>query len=546
MTISSTTNRVNYTGNGVTTAFAFPYKFLANADLKVYQEGTLKTITTHYTVTGAGDDAGGTVTFLVAPANLDDVVIIRDPAILQGLDLVENDNLPAESLENSFDLITMVAQRLDDRISRAFVLNDADVSGPDLTIPSPVADEIIGWNSAGDALESKAVALLGAISIPVSIAQGGTGSVTAADARTALAVLSSAEHQTQIATRFTAGGTADAITGTLSPAIASYAAGLRVTTTPGGANTVTGPTLNLNSLGTKTIKKRSTSGSKVALVAGDYNSSGPFDLEYDGTDFVLLNPVSAVATSVQLQPISASVGSNALTISASALSLDFRSTTLGSGTVTAVSGTPSNLVISSGSTLGTINATQSRIAVLAINNAGTIELAAVNIAGGNDLSETGVISTTAEGGAGAADSANVIYSTTARTNVAYRVIGYIESTQATAGTWATAPSTIQGAGGNALTAMSSLGYGQTWQAVTGSRAFGTTYYNTTGKSIFVSVNSNSTSANGSTSLTVGGQLVAYFDHGNTFNATVSGVVPPGVSYSVTVNTATLDGWFELR
>lgn len=102
--------------------------------------------------------------------------------------------------------------------------------------------------------------------------------------------------QTQLATRFTAGGTADAITGTLSPAIASYAAGLRVTTTPGGSNTVTGPTLNLNSLGTKTIKKRSTSGSKVALVAGDYNASGPFDLEYDGTDFILLNPVFSTMT----------------------------------------------------------------------------------------------------------------------------------------------------------------------------------------------------------------------------------------------------------
>ena len=97
--------------------------------------------------------------------------------------------------------------------------------------------------------------------------------------------------QTQLATRFTAGGTADAITGTLSPAIASYAVGLRVTATPGGANTVTGPTLNLNSLGAKTIKKRDSSGSKVALVAGDYNASGPFDFEYDGTDFILLNPL---------------------------------------------------------------------------------------------------------------------------------------------------------------------------------------------------------------------------------------------------------------
>jgi hypothetical protein len=150
---------------------------------------------------------------------------------------------------------------------------------------------------------------------------------------------------------------------------------------------------------------------------------------------------------LQIQPISASVAGNALTISASALTLDFRSTTLGSGAVTRVSGTPANLVISSGSTLGTVNAVQSDIAVLAMNNAGTLELAAVNLAGGTDLSETNLISTTAEGGAGAADSATVVYSTTARSTLAYRVIGIIRSTQATAGTWVTAPSLIQGSGG---------------------------------------------------------------------------------------------------
>jgi hypothetical protein len=83
--------------------------------------------------------------------------------------------------------------------------------------------------------------------------------------------------------------------------------------------------------------------------------------------------------------------------------------------------------------------------VIAINNAGTIELAVINVAGGNDLSETGLISTTAI--SASATSNSVFYSTTARTNVAYRVVGYVESTQATAGTWATAPSTIQGQGG---------------------------------------------------------------------------------------------------
>ena len=119
----------------------------------------------------------------------------------------------------------------------------------------------------------------------------GTDSASPATARDLLSVPSLAEIQNQTQRRFTAGGTADAITGTLTPAIASYTAGLRVTATPSGANTVTGPTLNLNSLGTKTIKKRDSGGTKVALSAGDYNASGPFDFEYDGTDFVLLNPL---------------------------------------------------------------------------------------------------------------------------------------------------------------------------------------------------------------------------------------------------------------
>lgn len=245
--------------------------------------------------------------------------------------------------------------------------------------------------------------------------------------------------------------------------------------------------------------------------------------------------------STQIQPISASVGSNALTISASALSLDFRSTTLGSGTVTRVSGTPSNLVISSGSTLGTVNAVQSRIAVLALNNAGTIELAAVNVAGGVDLTETGLISTTAEGGAGAADSASVVYSTTARTSLAYRVIGYIESTQATAGTWATAPSTIQGVGGQAWAAMASLGYGQTWQDVKTSpgRSTGTTYYNTTGKPIVVSLVCSAVS---STSVTVNGNVLGYLN----LNALQHFIVPPGGSYVISAAGTTVTNWWELR
>jgi hypothetical protein len=270
-----------------------------------------------------------------------------------------------------------------------------------------------------------------------------------------------------------------------------------------------------------------------------------------GTTTINLPASSGTVVVNQIQSISASVASSALTITASALTLDFRSTTLGSGTVTTVTGTPANLVISSGSTLGTVSAQQSRIVVIALNNAGTIELAAVNISGGNQLDETNLITTTAEGGAGGADSANVVYSTTARTSLAYRVIGYIESTQATAGTWATAPSTIQGYGGQALNAMSSIGYGQTWQNVTASRAFGTTYYNTTGRPIMVNCDSISTTSGAYGSGSVNGVYVG--GSGQGFAATaqlpsITFIVPAGAYYQLTTQggTWTKNIWAELR
>jgi len=238
----------------------------------------------------------------------------------------------------------------------------------------------------------------------------------------------------------------------------------------------------------------------------------------------------------KIQPVTASAASSALTVTLNPTVLDFRDSSLTSGTVnTRTVSAAISMVVSSGSTLGTVSAVQSRIVVIALDNAGTIELAVVNISGGTNLDETTLISTTAEGGAGAADSATVVYSTTARTSLPFRVVGFIQSTQATAGTWATAPSTIQGYGGQALAAMSSLGYGQTFQDVSASRAVGTTYYNTTGKPIFVNYIST---AFANCTLMIGGVSVG------SITAPVSFVVPAGQSYSIT--STTLQKWAELR
>ena len=63
MTVSSTTNKHSYNGNGSQTAFAYTFKIFIAADIKVYLDGVLKTINTHYTLSNVGVTGGGNVTF---------------------------------------------------------------------------------------------------------------------------------------------------------------------------------------------------------------------------------------------------------------------------------------------------------------------------------------------------------------------------------------------------------------------------------------------------------------------------------------------------
>lgn len=75
MSVTVQTPVNSYTANGVTTVFNFSFLLLAAADLDVYVDGVLKTLTADYSVSGLEINAGGTVTFVTAPANGASVVL---------------------------------------------------------------------------------------------------------------------------------------------------------------------------------------------------------------------------------------------------------------------------------------------------------------------------------------------------------------------------------------------------------------------------------------------------------------------------------------
>lgn len=195
MTVSTSTSRIEYTGDAVTTVFSFPYYFLANGDLKVYLDGVLQTITTHYTVTGAGMGAGGTVTFVTAPPSADVVVIYREVAITQAVDYTPNDPFPANTHEQALDRLTMIAQQLNEETRRALAL-PATSTYSGLTVPDPEAGKYLMWKSDLSGLEN----VVAMSTTGVTVTPFAESYLDDTDAGATLETLGTAQHVNDMAT----------------------------------------------------------------------------------------------------------------------------------------------------------------------------------------------------------------------------------------------------------------------------------------------------------------------------------------------------------
>ena len=162
MTLSSTTTEVSYTGDGATVAFPVTFAFFGTAttaELEVIErtiatgaEAT-KVNGTDYNVSG-GDNATGTVTATSAPANTVQWVIRRNTTQTQGIDYVENDPFPSETLEDGLDRLTMINQEQERDLGDAFKYPATYSGGGSTEVPEPTANAYLKWNAAGNALEN--------------------------------------------------------------------------------------------------------------------------------------------------------------------------------------------------------------------------------------------------------------------------------------------------------------------------------------------------------------------------------------------------------
>tara|TARA_R110000822_G_scaffold107565_2_gene236432 strand:- start:18 stop:1697 length:1680 start_codon:yes stop_codon:yes gene_type:complete len=90
---------------------------------------SVKTITTHYTVSGVGSSVGGAVVFVTAPVLGETVSIILDPELTQLTDYSTGGAFPAQSHEDALDKQLNVNKRTRDLVDRSLNLPDGDVDG---------------------------------------------------------------------------------------------------------------------------------------------------------------------------------------------------------------------------------------------------------------------------------------------------------------------------------------------------------------------------------------------------------------------------------
>jgi hypothetical protein len=159
MTISSTTVKNSYSGNGTLDTFTYNFKIFADADIQVIIRDasateTVKTLTTHYTVTGAGSASGGTVVFESGhiPTNTQTVVLRRSSPQTQAIDYIANDPFPAESHEEGLDRSMMAIQQLQEEIDRTIKLSRTNtMTSTEFTIGSTDrAGKILAFDSSGE------------------------------------------------------------------------------------------------------------------------------------------------------------------------------------------------------------------------------------------------------------------------------------------------------------------------------------------------------------------------------------------------------------
>lgn len=157
MTIPTTTAHNSYTGSGITGPYPVTFRFFEDSELRVIVANaggieTEKALTSDYTVTGAGEQSGGSITFISAIPTGFRIVIEPRSTLTQTTDIKNEGGNLREVIEDRFDRLCRDDQVLHNSINRSVRLKVTTPDNVSGELPSPEAGRALRWNDSGTAI----------------------------------------------------------------------------------------------------------------------------------------------------------------------------------------------------------------------------------------------------------------------------------------------------------------------------------------------------------------------------------------------------------
>src|SRR6266850_4356565 len=183
-TVPDVPRRNDAVGNSVTTIF--PYTFMINDKSEIYAlvDGILKTVDIDYSVQGVGVDAGGTVTFFVAPGAIN--VSLMDQTAFNQLSIYNaNEYFPSQRVADDLNKHTRLLQQIREVLGRSLKFARKSLK-KNIDVDDPTDGKFAYYDLASGLIKWATLASAGTLPDPVTIVRGGTGATTVATARAAI------------------------------------------------------------------------------------------------------------------------------------------------------------------------------------------------------------------------------------------------------------------------------------------------------------------------------------------------------------------------
>jgi hypothetical protein len=151
MTVADNTSRDQYTATSGQTVFPYTFEIFNKDDVVVIKNTTTLIEGTNYTVTGVGNENGGSIVLTAGATTGDIITVYRDMPLERNSDYQTSGDFLASEVNNDFDRLWLAAQQINELSARSIKKPDSDSASINMVLPVALnrADKMLAFDGTG-------------------------------------------------------------------------------------------------------------------------------------------------------------------------------------------------------------------------------------------------------------------------------------------------------------------------------------------------------------------------------------------------------------